>query len=361
MFNNYTNITEDNILNPNYSFSSFGNFFLGGENEYIRLIIIIFIIISLILNVIIISIIFCRKNANFSLSGFITFIILVVNFLHIFSYSINWLIKNKNTEIQLNTGTNESPVNIGGLLFGNPSNMYPCKVQAFLLISLSMGQDFIINIFFAFVYFEGKENKALFIIMLFFIGIISPLALTFLVFNSIGINVKYCHLTKYIFDIKLDETNNTIVEYMEDSYYNFYKAIFLLIRVLNLIINVFFIIKGFLYIIKNKKGGKKNKKRDKINASLIVIFISAFTLLIELIFKTIFFINNKKEEEYISYYLLFSSLDSILIPFAFSIQHRIYRIYIYICPCLTKKFDNILDDNSLQDKSDLLNEDDKKF
>ena len=141
--NNTDNITNITNNDPNINF----NFFLA-DGDFYRLIIIIFIIVSFLLNIIIIFIICCcyGKKRVFSFSGTLTLIILIVNLLHISSYLINWVIKKE--------GTNQI-----SLLYGSGN---ACIFQGFLLIFLSMSQDIIVNIFFAFIN-SGEKEKNIFL------------------------------------------------------------------------------------------------------------------------------------------------------------------------------------------------------
>ena len=321
----------------NYEYDCDFNFFLPNY-DYSRLFIIIFIGISLILNVFIVYII-CgnRRNRDFSLSGSLTLIILFVNFCHKVMYLFNWVIKNDNTEIELET--DKSRKNVGALLFGNPSNFGKCKIQGMFLIFFSISQDILINIFCGFINSEVKEKKALFKILLFFAGFIFPgaVAVCFYGVELIGINEKFCHISKYTFNI--DNTNNNIIEYNEEEYYGFYKAIIFFIRGINFIITLLYIIRAIKYI---KNSDKKDKKRERLISSLSVVVIACLSLLIEIIFKILFFINSDFEETILmTIYLLLNSLDCILLPLAFSIKHY---IFIYLCCCCLRN--NILSNNN---------------
>lgn len=354
MINNCIDNITNNISCSNYNYYpdfSLKNFIIGGGNEYyIRLTLFIFIIVSLILNIIIISITFCRKKGYFSLSGIITLIFLIDNFLHLSSFMINWVVKNKDTERIIDS----DKINIGALLYGNPSNLSICKFQAFCLIFFSFCQDIIINIFFASIYYDEKEKRPLFVILLFFIGLIFPLVITsiFYYLDLFGINERFCHISKYTLKI----TENNIVEYDIDNEYIGFKIIIFIIRIINFIITFFFIIKGVIKMYKITD--KKNKQKDKLKGVLLVSIISFLNLLIKLVFKILCFIDNENEAKLIGPYLIVSSLDSILLPLAFSI---LYKIYIYFSCCLPIKFDdNIIDaDSSLKydEKGHLLPDD----
>ena len=83
--------------------------------------------------------------------------ILIINFVHTFSYLYEWILQNVNNNSSLyidNNGIkcvepdckNSDYNRIGGLLVGNMDNMAACKTQAFFLVFSSLSQDIIINI-----------------------------------------------------------------------------------------------------------------------------------------------------------------------------------------------------------------------
>ena len=333
------------IVDRNYDLFELKYFF--GINDMTRLIILIFIFISLILNIIIVTILIKRKKANkkgvFSLSGILTLNILIVNFLHTTSYIFNWVIKNDETEFHK---PNKRPINVGGLLVGNPSNFKPCFLQGFLLIFFSMSQDFIINIFFAFVNMDGKEKRFIFILVILIAGYIFPFCITLIYSNLklIGINEKVCYIAKYSYKID-DKTGE--VQYFPEKNYNYFKAIIFSIRGLNLILTLFFIIRAIRYI---QRSEKKDRKADKLISSLPVISVAFFTLSIYLIFRIVFFVDSRLEEKYMDIYLLLNSVDAVLLPIVFFINHGIYRYFCCCCPEINYESDNYDNDTSIKDE-----------
>ena len=325
---NGTNGTNDKCNILNYDYICNNNFILP-NSEYIRLIIFIIIIFSLILNAFIVFIICSnRRRREFSLSGSLTLIILIVNFCHRGSYLINWVIKDKKYEIELEP--DKTLKNVGVLLFGNPSNFNICIIQGATLIFLSICQDIFINIFFGFINSEGKEKKVLFKILLLFAGVIFPLVFTLLLVDMdiIGINEKFCHIIKYKFHI--DNTKNNKIEYMKEENYNFYKIFIFIIRGINFLVTLFYIIRAIKYIINSDK---KDRKRERLISSLPVVIIASFFLLIEIIFKSLFFISDF-EEELMTIYLILNTLDSIFLPLSFAIKHN---FFVYFCCCCRSK------------------------
>ena len=87
--------------------------------------------------------------------------------------------------------------------------------------------------------------------------------------------------------------------------------------------------------------------------SILAALIDAVTLSVYLIFRIIFFINSKLEEEYINIYLIMNSVDAFLLPLSFFINHRIYKYFCCCCPKIkyqrdTNDYDND-NDSSIRD------------
>ena len=325
MFENFSN---NSIYNKDYNYFSVKNFF-GGRDDPSRLIILIFILLSFVLNVIIIYILsFYRKKRDFSLSGSLTLNILIVNFLHTLSYILNWIIRND--DINNDIENNNSDIEVGALLKGNPSDFGFCQAQGFLLIFLSLSQDIIIIIFLAFINIEKRRRKKfLASIILILGGYISPLLITiyFYYFDLIGINEKFCYISKYLFSI--DNGTNEVLYEKENNYKSLISIIFAL-RFSSFILAIILVRKAFNYI---KIAKNPDKKKEILKYSLPVVLVTFFTLCIDLIFKIISIIDNKLEEKYIEVYVVLNSIDSILLPLAFSIRHN---IYLYFCCCFRR-------------------------
>lgn len=325
--NNKTNIPFNSIDYKDYDFGS-AKIFFGFEDDWTRLIIIIFIILSLAIDIIItIILFFYKKKKEFSLSGVATLNILYVNFFRTFLYGFNWVIKNKETEAIIEP--NKSPINVGALLFGNPTDFGLCSFQGFFLILLTLSQDIIVNIFLAFVNLEGKEKKHLFILILLVAAYIFPasISIIFYHFDIIGINEKVCNISKYTFTIKDDSEK---VEYNIETNYIIYKAIIFSFRLLNFIITLVFIIRACKYISEAKEK-LDDKKKEKLISALPVVIITFFTLFVFLIFRILCFIDSEIEEKYFGVYLVLNTVDSILLPLSFAITHEIYRYFLCCC------------------------------
>ena len=327
---------EHDITMNNYDYFSM-EYFFGLNGDPIRLVIMIFILISFILTIFIIFMLYNyrknRKLSSFSLSGLLSLNILIENFSRTFSYIFNWLIKNDNTKF--------NGYNIGALLNGNPSNFKLCKVQGFLLLFLSISQDIIINIFFSFVNVEQHEKKHLYIIILLIAGYIFPASVTvfYYKYDIIGINEKFCYIEKYSFEI----TNEIKVIYRKKIDYKIYVLLIFIIRNFNFFVTLYFIIKAMRYI-KNSKKDENDRKAGKYISSLPVVFVSCFTLFIELIFRILSFIDIEFEEKFIGIYVIMNSVDSILLPLAFFLKHKIYK-YFYCCLNTKNENENYSENN----------------
>ena len=137
---------NDDIDDPNYSIFTAYNFLIGGD--YVRVIILLYILFSTLLNlIIIVAVIISKKKLSFVSK--ITLNIILINYIHTFSYIFEWVIKIPGKTKSIGKSSNSDSV-VGLLLAGNPNNMKACKAQAFCLISSSISQDLLINIFFFF-------------------------------------------------------------------------------------------------------------------------------------------------------------------------------------------------------------------
>jgi hypothetical protein len=312
---------NNNAVDINYSTASV---FFGISDCY-RLVVNILAIISFVLNSIVMFVT-CnqKKDKVYSLSGILTWNILIFNFLHTCSYIINWFTKFE---------TEKEGINIGYLLF----NTAFCKIQAFCLIFFSISQDFLMNILFSYVIFEEKNRKYLFSFILGFAGYIFPFMVT--IFYSrldiLGIDEQYCYISKYFFLEDQIESGKEI-EYITKhniSYYIYYKLIIAMIRGINFFITFFFIIKAIKYIKRNetsKKEEKKkiNKKKERIRSFLPLVVIGFTVLFFYLVFEIISIIKSEFGATRTRIYLIINSIESVLLPFAFSYKHNIY-IYLF--------------------------------
>ena len=327
---------NNTIRDPNYDFFNAANF-LGAD--YIRIIIIIYIFLSFLLNLFIFfTIFFYKSKKKMSFSGFITCNILIINFLHTLSYIFNWVIKNNETETKI--------CKEGALLIGNVSNTALCTFQGCSLIFFSLCQEILNNLLLGYIIFNGKENKPIFILIFALLGYIFPALFVgvFSLFNLIGINEKYCYFAKYTLNSEKNSFN-----YEKNINYGVCQVVLFSLRSLNFIATILFLIKSIIYIIK---VDNKDHKRETLISSIptaIVIFLTSF---IELIFRILFMISSEIENKYIGTYLILNTIDSIFLPFSFIIEYKLYQFWF----CRDNDKNNDLD-TSFQDS--LLPEDQK--
>jgi len=305
------------IESPNYDFLT-ATRFLGFEDA-IRLIIMIYIFLSFLLNLFIFfTIFYYKKNKHMSFSGIITCNILIINFLHALSYIFNWVFKNNDTVVNIG----DKLVNVGALLTSNPSNFGFCYAQGSLLIFSSICQEFLNNLLLGYIIWDGKQNKPIFFLIFILLGYIFPasFAILLLVTGFIGINEKYCHLTKYTYikDLK------GFFKYTEKSEYNICQLVLIFLRSLNLIITIFFLIKSIIYIYKTKY---KDDKKEALISSIPTTFVIFFTSCIEIIFRIIFISSSESESNLIGLYLILNTIDSLFLPLLFIIIYKLYQFW----------------------------------
>ena len=83
------------------------------------------------------------------LANWVMITVLIVNFIHTFAYFFEWVVKKEVGTVYTEVGeVKKFNATVGALLVGNPNKMSSCHAQGFLLISSSISQDFLINVFF---------------------------------------------------------------------------------------------------------------------------------------------------------------------------------------------------------------------
>ena len=310
---------SQNITDPNYSLFSIESFF--GGTDIIRLIIIIYIFLSFILNVlnfIVIGIKQYRKK-QMSIVIIVTCSFLLINFIHTAAYLFEWVFKDGNI-IELKDENGELIDKVGGLLIGNPSNFFPCYAQAFILISSSISQDFIINTFFYMINLSevdlGKNTLKITLLLL-ILGLVFPIGFTlvYLFTDVLGINDKFCYVKK--FNVNIDYNNNT-VNYTPFEYFQIWVMIIYGIRVINFFITLFLLIRIIKYV------NSENKSKVYIFKSIIIPIIQLFTIFIGVIYRLLNLSNSIKSSEIAWLYLALNTSDGILFPLIFLIQNNIF-------------------------------------
>jgi hypothetical protein len=255
------NFNATNIENGiNYKFNKY--FFKGDK---IRAAIIAFIIISFVFNILyLISFIsILKKQSKKKIYLILMGNILLINFIHTFSYLYEWILQNvdNNKSLYIDDNgikctepdcDNSSYNEIGGLLIGNMDNMTACKAQAFFLVFSSLSQDIIINIFFYLINKTTKLKTRKIILFLILAGYAFPIlfSIIYLVINAFGLNDKFCFIKKFNFDKEIDLTKENQTKYKLDKKFIPLICLFYLVRIINIVISSGFLYKLINYITK---------------------------------------------------------------------------------------------------------------
>ena len=299
---------NDDINDSNYSIFNAYNFFIAGD--YVRVIILLYILFSFILNLIIIIAIFISKK-KLSFVSKITLSIMGINFIHTFTYIYQWVVKipNKSKEVGQET--------IGFLLTGNPNNMIACHTQAFFLISSSISQDFLINIFFYLINKSNLPNIIYIWLAVLILAFILPLFFTLmlLMVGALGINDRFCYVNKYVYN-----HNNPSKRYELYNYFRLWVTIVYSVRTINLIFSLYFFIKIIKYIMKKKM------KLTYIFKMAYILLIQLVTISIGIIYRISSFFSRSFSANISSLYLILNTVDGVLFPFSFIITNGMHKI-----------------------------------
>lgn len=302
-----------NISDPNYSLMSANDFF--GGTDHVRIVIIIYIFISLISNFLIFVVVGkqCSTKKDKSYGILITCAILFVNFAHTFAYFFQWVIKDGIDIIEIKKG-NETLAEVGGLLTGNPSNFAACTIQAFILISSSISQDFIINIFFYMITSKQEIQKGLIKIYLLILGLVFPIGFTLIYYfiGALGLNDEFCYVTKFKYSIK-----NNVVNYDLFDPFQLCVTIVYAIRVVNFFITFYFLINIIRYI--------KREHKDKVYIfkSITIPIIQLFTVFIGVIYRLLNLSSSITSAKISGLYLILNTIDGVLFPLIFMYNNNI--------------------------------------
>lgn len=313
---NKTTISEE-IRKGDYDFFSIELFFAA---DWVRIIKIIIIFISFLLNLLyIISYIKTKlrkkqpQKNNLSFCFILIIIILIINFLHTFSFLLDWMIYVENDYYELVADNNV--YHIGGLLIGNPSNsMTMCSIQGLLMIFSSLSQDALINIFFYFMDKTEIPDKTTLKLMLIFLGFLIPLLFSFiyLISGNIGINERYCFIKKFNFDSNGYHFNEELFLTPSILLYSF--------RGINLIISLIFLYRMIKYI----------RQENISNKYIIKILIILITQILSISFELTYFILDQVIKNDTIYdisdtFLILNTLDSIIFPLIFSFANSTFK------------------------------------
>ena len=307
-----------NLTNPYYSIFSWKDFW--GGTDSIRIIIIIYIILSFILNLIIFTVIGLTikiKKKIFPIALWVMLTVLLMNFIHTFTYLYQWVIKKGIDPFHVTIHENNT-VEVGALLTGNPKHLFGCYTQGFFLIFSSISQDFLINIFFYLVN-SSIFNEFYSKLGILTLGFILPFIFTLILglIGGIGLNDKFCYVKK--FNIEFETIDNK--EYVKYSYYNPFQVaviIVYLIRVVNFIATVYFLVKIVNYV------NQSNQPKLYLFKSVFIPLIQLFTIGIGVIYRFINIVSPEISIKLSGAYLILNTCDGVLFPIAFALQNNIF-------------------------------------
>ena len=310
----------------------FDKYFFSGDK--IRAVIIVYIIISLVFNILyLISFIsILKRKPKKKIHLILMSNILLINFIHTFSYLYEWVLQNVNNNSSLyidNNGIkcvkqncNNSDYNrIGGLLVGNMDNMAACKTQAFFLVFSSLSQDIIINIFFYLINKTSKLKTKIIIRFLIIAGYAFPiiLAIIYLVIGAFGLNDKFCFVKKFNFDEEMKITIENQTKYKPDKRFIPLICLFYLIRIINIVISGGFLYKIVKYVSKNKL------RKMYIFKSFSFLFIQIITIIIGIIYTFGGIINKKFGRDFVDAYLIVNTIDGVIFPMASYFANKMHK------------------------------------
>ena len=318
------------ILSGDYNLEVSKYFFNG---DIIRLIIIIFIIISFIVNVLyFITSLKTKFNKEIhQINLILTRNILFINFLHIFSYLYEWVLQNVDNESSLylskedgSMGSKESKddknyIQIGALLVGNMYNMEACKAQGFFLVFTSLSQDIIIVILFYMVNKSTRLSQAKTYIFL-FAGYLCSFIISIIylsVDNGLGLNDKYCFIKKFVFEEEKDE-EHVIKTYKINSNFKVMIIIYYIIRLIFIITSSCLLYKIVKYI--RKKGYGKGYLIRLSSFLLLQIFTIAFGIM----YRIGGMINEKFSRDFVDIFIIVSNLDGLVFPLVSYFSNNMY-------------------------------------
>ena len=328
------------ILKGDYNFFSLRYFFGLGDEHYswdpIRIIKLLYILISLILNLLIIISLLKKKTSKFSIALILTGNILIINFIHTFSYSFEWILKEEDknhTKIlyinENGTVLNNKTINfndskyyeIGGLLVGNILNSEACEAQGFLLIFSALSQDMLINIFFFIVNKSQLPSKSCIRLFVIVLGYCFPfiVALIFRGIDGLGINDKFCYIKK--FSVEYDSNLANYIYTFNKNQFHILIYIIYGIRTINLLFSLFLLFKIIKYVNDNKI---KNKNIYILKSSSILI-VQVITIIVGLIYRLSSVVHESFSRKFTNIFLCINTLDGIFFPLSYSLSNGVYK------------------------------------
>ena len=315
-----------NILYPDYSLYNGVDFFFYDAN---RVIILLYTLTCFILTVLIQIGICLSKKKKISIAGIVTNAILLVNFIHTFSYSFEWIIKNDGeSSVKIKNKSDEKEIlTVGGLLIGNLKDFNFCNLQSFLLIFTSISKDILINLYFFLVSSLNKASKTIFVNLIIFLGFAFPFLLTliFLLLKALGLNDDFCYVKKFEY---INDKQNDMVSYKQYDYFAVYNSIVYAIHTINFLITIYFVFKISYYIFS--KDEQKELKANYLLSILTLPIVQLFTILIGILYTIAeLFYSDKIRRRFLSAFLILNTIDSILIPLIIMMDTGIYRIFFF--------------------------------
>lgn len=298
---------SEQIKNSNYNFFTFKGFF--GFEDAIRLVKLIHIFISFILNLLILISLSKRKKKQNSIALVLTGNILIINFIHTFTYIFNWVTHLDDAYTFTNNNNNYK---VGGLLIGNPTNNYfMCQFQGFILLYSSLSQDISIIIFFYSINMSSLPSRLKIYTILLSIGHFLPFLYSTIcvIIDGIGLNDRYCYIKKF--------------EYKNNGYeiYKNFSCLIIItysLRAINLSISV------FLLIQINKYIKQHNFKQIYIFKTYFILILQVITISIGFIYRIAHLIANDNNKAFSDSFLCINTIDGILFPLSYSLSNGIY-------------------------------------
>ena len=308
----------ENVTDPNYSILNAKHFF--GGTDPIRIVILIYIFLSLILNILNLFVFFItmkKVKRAIPLANWVMITVLIVNFIHTFAYFFEWVVKKEVGTVYTEVGeVKKFNATVGALLVGNPNKMSSCHAQGFLLISSSISQDFLINVFFYMVSSSKQLNEKLIKWLFISLGIAFPFVFTLvlLLTKALGINDQFCYVNKYQFEIE-----NGIVNYIYYKYFQIVVMTVYFIRVVNFVGTIIFLKKIISYI------RSRNESKLYLFKSIFIPIIQLFTIWIGVIYRVINIFSPETSIKLSATYLILNTSDGVLFPVGFFFQFNIWE------------------------------------
>jgi len=314
------NTSLPNVINPDYDIFNSNNF-LGGTDP-IRIVINIYIILSLIFNCInyaVILITRVKNNIQLLLGNWLLLGVLFMNFIHTATYAYQWVIKegvNIVTRDVPNIFGDKTEVKIGALLNGNPKRMSTCYLQGFFLIFSSISQDFIINIFF-YLMDSSEVNNFYVKLAIIILGLLIPFFLTLILFllGGIGLNDEFCYVKK--FHVIVNEAKNE-VDYSYFLYFQPYVMAVYFVRIINCIATTYFLHKIFRF------AKSENRSFFYLLKLLFIPIIQVITITIGVIYRFANIFSPGSSANLSAAYLIINTSDGFLFPIGFALQNGIF-------------------------------------